>query len=128
MSRTRPSVYEDQPSRTLEGALLTTNQFEKIFAVGLPERSDRHDVLTLMSSYQNVTLEWMDAVKGQDIKKVAWPVVGLPQHFPGNMLNGFPALEYCKQDQQYGRAWLLEISRKCNKEVSVWRVDLQSVR
>ena len=128
MSRIRPSVYEDQPSRTLDGALLTTDQFEKILAVGLPERSDRRDALTLMSSYQNVTLEWMDAVKGQDIRKVAWPAVGLPQHFPGNMLNEFPALEYCKQDQQYGRAWLLEISRERNKEVGIWQVDLQSVR
>ena len=63
----------------LDRPSLTNDQFEKILAVGLPERSDRRDALTLMSSYQKVTLEWMDAVKGQDIKKVAWPTVCLPQ-------------------------------------------------
>ena len=64
-----------------------TDQFEKILALGLPERSDRRDTLTLMSSYQNVKLEWMDAVKGEDVKKVAWPAVRLPQHFLNNTLN-----------------------------------------
>ena len=123
MSRIRPSVYEDLPSRTFDGTLLTTDQFEKILALGLPERSDRRDTLTLMSSYQNVKLEWMDAVKGEDIKQVAWPAVRLPQHLPNNTLNQSAALEYCKQDQQYGRAWLLEISRECNKEVGFWRFD-----
>lgn len=78
MLRIRPSVYEDLLLRVLDGTLLTTDQFEKILALGLPERSDRRDALTLMSSYQNVKLEWMDAVKGKDIKQVAWPAVRLP--------------------------------------------------
>ena len=78
MSKTRPSVYEELSSRTLDGTLLTTVQFEKILALGLPERSDRRDALTLMSSYYNVKLEWMDAVKGEDIKQIAWPAVRLP--------------------------------------------------
>lgn len=82
MSRTRPSVYENLPSRKFNRALLTTDKFEKILALGLPERSDRRDTLTLMSSYQNVKLEWMDAVKGEDIKKVARPAVGLSYEFP----------------------------------------------
>ena len=128
MSRTRPLVYGDLPSRTLGRTLLTTDQFEKILALGLPERSDRRDTLTLMSSYQNVKLEWMDAVKGEDIKQVAWPAVRLYHYIPKDTLNDSPALEYCKQNQQYGRAWLLEISRECNEEVSLWRYDRQSVR
>ena len=78
MLRIRPSVYEDLLLRLLDRTLLTTDQFEKILALGLPERSDRRDALTLMSSYQNVKLEWMDAVKGEDIKQVAWPTVRLP--------------------------------------------------
>ena len=84
MLRTRPSVYEDLLLRVLDGTLLTTEQFEKILALGLPERSDRRDALTLMSSYQNVKLEWMDAVKGEDIKQVAWPAVRLPQYILNN--------------------------------------------
>lgn len=84
MSTIQPLVYEDLLSGTLDGALLTTDQFEKILALGLPERSDRRDALTLMSSYYNVKLEWMDAVKGEDIKQVAWPSVRLPQHIPNN--------------------------------------------
>ena len=108
----------------LNRPLLTNDQFEKILAVGLPERSDRRDALTLMSSYQHITLEWMDAVKGQDIEQVAWPAVCLSEQFSRNMLNEHSALEYCKQDQQYGGAWLLENSRKCNQEVRIWQVDL----
>ena len=77
-------MYEDLPSCTLEGTLLITDQFEKILALGLPERSDRRDTLTLMSSYQNVKLEWMDAVKGEDVKQVAWPAVRLPQYILNN--------------------------------------------
>lgn len=86
MSQTRPLVYEKLPSRKLNRVLLTTVKFQKILALGLPERSDRRDALTLMASYQNVTLEWMDAVKGQDIRRVAWPAVGLPQHFRNETL------------------------------------------
>ncbi len=105
-------MYEDLPSRTLDGTLLTTHQFEEILAFGLPERSDRRDALTLMSLYQKVKLEWMDAVKGEDIKQVAWPAVRLPQHVPNNTLNQFPAMKYRKQDLHYRRAWLMEISRE----------------
>ena len=71
-----------------------------------------------MSSYQNVKLEWMDAIKGEDIKQVAWPAVRLPRFVYNKTLNQYIALEYCKQDQQYGGAWLLEISRERNKKVS----------
>ena len=84
MLRIQPSVYEDLLLRVLDGTLLTTDQFEKILVLGLPERSDRRDALTLMSSYQNVKLEWMDAVKGEDIKQVAWPAVRLPQFILNN--------------------------------------------
>ena len=73
-------------------------QFEKILALGLPERSDRRDALTLMSSYHSVKLEWMDAIKGEDIKQVAWPAVRLPQICYNHALNEDLVLEYCKQN------------------------------
>ena len=53
-------------------------KFEKILAIGLPERFDRRDQLTLMTSYQNVQLTWMEAVSGEEIDKKAHPQVRLP--------------------------------------------------
>lgn len=37
--------------------------FEKIIAIGLPERSDKRDALSLMASLSNVDIDWIDGVK-----------------------------------------------------------------
>lgn len=37
--------------------------FEKIIAIGLPERSDKRDALSLMASLSNVDIDWVDGVK-----------------------------------------------------------------
>ena len=47
--------------------------FEKIFAINLPSRSDRRDILFLMSAYQGIKPDWQDAVKGDDLDERAWP-------------------------------------------------------
>ncbi|KAL9634829.1 MAG: hypothetical protein Q9164_003844 [Protoblastenia rupestris] len=62
--------------------------FEKILAIGLPERFDRRDTLSLMASYQGVQLDWQDAVKGEDIDPKAWPThwnTGETQHTMGEL-------------------------------------------
>lgn len=38
-------------------------------------RSDRRVVLTLMSSFQQIDVDWQDAVKGTDLAEKAWPAV-----------------------------------------------------
>ena len=60
---------------TFYGTSLTPYQFEKIIAINLPERTDRRDVLSLMSTMNNIKLEWHEAVKGEDLATKAWPSV-----------------------------------------------------
>lgn len=50
-------------------------QFQKILAIGLPERTDRRDTLRLMSTYQGVELTWIDAIRGETMSRKAWPPV-----------------------------------------------------
>ena len=59
----------------LYGTSLTPYQFEKIIAINLPERTDRRDLLSLMSIMNDIKLEWHDAVKGEDLATKAWPSV-----------------------------------------------------
>ncbi|KAI1206911.1 glycosyltransferase family 25 protein [Annulohypoxylon truncatum] len=47
--------------------------FEKVFVIGLPERSDKRDALTLMSSLTGFQLSWIDGVLGKAIPDKALP-------------------------------------------------------
>ncbi|KAL1966626.1 hypothetical protein VTN77DRAFT_4037 [Rasamsonia byssochlamydoides] len=59
--------------RTLANIRNETLGFEKIFAIGLKERTDRHDYLTLSASISGFQVEWMDGVKGETIPEKALP-------------------------------------------------------
>lgn len=50
-------------------------QFEKVIAVGLPERSDKRDALSLMASVTGFTLAWVEGVLGSSISEKAIPSV-----------------------------------------------------
>ncbi|KAL9026022.1 MAG: hypothetical protein Q9180_007553 [Flavoplaca navasiana] len=60
-------------STTMSSVTNRTLGFEKILAVGLPERSDRRDTLTMTATVNDIKLEWVDAVKGSEMNKKAWP-------------------------------------------------------
>lgn len=47
--------------------------FEKIFAVGLPERSDKRDALALTSSLTGFKIDWIDGVRGESVPDEAVP-------------------------------------------------------
>ncbi|KAI1391603.1 glycosyltransferase family 25 protein [Hypoxylon trugodes] len=47
--------------------------FEKVFVIGLPERSDKRDALTLMSSLTGFKLSWIDGVLGKTVSDKALP-------------------------------------------------------
>lgn len=49
-------------------------QFEKIFVVGLPERTDRRDGLTFQADLSNLEISFIDGVKGDQIATKAVPV------------------------------------------------------
>ncbi len=47
--------------------------FEKVFAVGLPERSDKRDALTLISSLTGFKIDWIEGVRGESVVDKALP-------------------------------------------------------
>ncbi|KAI0380888.1 glycosyltransferase family 25 protein [Hypomontagnella monticulosa] len=47
--------------------------FEKIFVVGLPERSDKRDAIALTSASTGFHVEWVDGVKGETVPDKAVP-------------------------------------------------------
>ena len=51
----------------------TTLGFEKVFAVGLPERSDKRDALALTSSLTGFKVDWIDGVRGESVVDKALP-------------------------------------------------------
>ncbi|KAL8688519.1 MAG: hypothetical protein Q9224_004862 [Gallowayella concinna] len=70
------SAKSTSPSEPYSIKPLVTNAtlgFEKVIAIGLPERSDRRDTLTLTATINDIDIEWIDAVKGTDVHKKAWP-------------------------------------------------------
>ncbi|ESZ94095.1 glycosyltransferase family 25 protein [Sclerotinia borealis F-4128] len=65
-----------QKSRPAHGSSDVANStlgFQRIFAVGLPERSDKRDALTLTSSLTGFKIEWVDGVKGETVTDKAVP-------------------------------------------------------
>ncbi|KAI1803550.1 glycosyltransferase family 25 protein [Daldinia bambusicola] len=47
--------------------------FEKVFAVGLPERSDKRDAIALTSALTGFEVRWVDGVRGETIPDKAVP-------------------------------------------------------
>ena len=48
-------------------------QFEKIFAVNLPERTDHRDGLVLAAAVSGISVEFIDGVHGESISTKALP-------------------------------------------------------
>ncbi|KAI9799162.1 MAG: hypothetical protein M1833_004202 [Piccolia ochrophora] len=61
-----PQSFASTQNRTLG--------FERIFAVGLKERSDRRDALTLQADLTGMHVDWVDGYKGRDIVDKAVPI------------------------------------------------------
>ncbi|KAF2099445.1 hypothetical protein NA57DRAFT_55413 [Rhizodiscina lignyota] len=51
--------------------------FEKIFVINLPSRTDYHDALTLAAAGTGLKLDWIDAVKGEDVDERVLPPGGI---------------------------------------------------
>lgn len=49
-------------------------QFEKIFVVGLPSRTDRRDGMVLQAALSNMDIEFIDGVAGADVPDKAIPM------------------------------------------------------
>ncbi len=53
--------------------LAREQQFQKIFVVGLPSRTDRRDNMQLQASISGLEIEFIDGVKGGDVSEKAVP-------------------------------------------------------
>ena len=51
----------------------STLGFEKVFVINLPERSDKRDAMTLATSLTNISVEYVDGIKGESVPDKALP-------------------------------------------------------
>jgi hypothetical protein len=58
-------------------AISNNLQFEDVFVISLPERSDKRDALSLMSALTGFKISWIDGVRGGDVVDQAVPFVSL---------------------------------------------------
>lgn len=56
-----------------ELAINETLGFERVFAVGLTERSDKRDALALISSLTGFKIDWIGGVRGETVVDKALP-------------------------------------------------------
>ncbi|KAJ5293580.1 hypothetical protein N7508_008401, partial [Penicillium antarcticum] len=76
-----PRDFDRHPGIISEPHPLTPDQavknrtlgFERIFVIGLSDRTDKRDAITLISSFLGVDIEWIDGVKQDDINPKAYP-------------------------------------------------------
>jgi len=61
-------------SSTKDFVLTLRTQFQKIFVIGLPERTDKRDSLSLAASFSGIDFEWIDGVQGKEIPSKAHPL------------------------------------------------------
>ncbi|KIW12762.1 hypothetical protein PV08_07948 [Exophiala spinifera] len=52
----------------------STLGFQKIFAINLPERSDKADTMLLQASLTNFTLDFVDGIRGENVSPKALPL------------------------------------------------------
>jgi hypothetical protein len=54
-------------------------QFQKIFVINLPERTDKLDAFSIVSSLTGFAVKVIEGVKGQDVQNKSLPALeGLP--------------------------------------------------
>jgi hypothetical protein len=57
--------------------ILTLKQFERVYALGLKERSDKRDAITLGASLTGFEVEFVEGVTGEEVLDKARPPVCL---------------------------------------------------
>lgn len=61
------------PTSDIDSFINGTLGFEKVFAVGLSERSDKRDALALISSLTGFKIDWIEGVRGEMVVDKALP-------------------------------------------------------
>jgi len=61
------------------------SQFEKIFVINAPWRTDRKDSISLAATYSGIALDWIDGINVSDINKKAYPPGNHKDVTPGGL-------------------------------------------
>ncbi|OAA53268.1 Glycosyl transferase, family 25 [Cordyceps fumosorosea ARSEF 2679] len=67
------AMYGRKVSGLLDDINNSTLGFERIFVMGLPDRTDRRDQMVLQAGLSNIAIEFIDSVRGGDINPKAIP-------------------------------------------------------
>lgn len=67
----------------------STLGFAKVFVIGLPERTDKRDAMTLTSSLTGFSLEFIDGVKGEAVPDKAIPFGKNRDNLPNTYLGSW---------------------------------------
>ncbi|KAH0489130.1 hypothetical protein TgHK011_009574 [Trichoderma gracile] len=85
--------------------------FERVIAIGLPERSDKRDALELMASLTGFDIEWVDGVKPSSIPNKAVPYgidpAAIRDNFLGSWRGHMNAIRQVVK-QEIGSALIIE--------------------
>ncbi|KAK7994531.1 family 25 glycosyltransferase [Apiospora marii] len=65
---------EDEGEPDIERIQNATLGFQKVFVVNLPERTDKRDALSLVSTLTGIKLDWVRALRGVDVPDKALPL------------------------------------------------------
>jgi hypothetical protein len=74
----------------LSKAVTHKQQFERILAISLPERSDHRDALTLASAVSDFHIEFVDGVRGESVPEKALPSIHT-EHLPNGVIGSWRA-------------------------------------
>ncbi|KKA20905.1 hypothetical protein T310_5045 [Rasamsonia emersonii CBS 393.64] len=65
---------------------MAEDQFQKVFAIGFPQRTDKRDAMILASSLTDFVIDWIDAVSPDDIWNSSYPATWDRNiHLPGEL-------------------------------------------
>jgi hypothetical protein len=78
-SRLYGEDYHGRSSADINRVTNSSLGFSKVFVVGLPDRSDKRDAITLTSAATGFHVEFVDGVKGETIPDKAVPF-GIDRH------------------------------------------------
>ena len=62
------------------------SQFEKIFVIGLPSRTDRRDGMVLSAALTDIEVEFVDGVVGKDVVDKAIPAKAGNNRLPDGVI------------------------------------------
>lgn len=84
-----PDYHGQSSPANINQVTNSTLGFSKIFVIGLPERTDKRDAMTLTSSLTGFKLEFIDGVKGEAVPDKAIPFGKNRDNLPNTYLGSW---------------------------------------